>query len=214
VARVPVGKEGVASAQPESLDAWIKEVAALPADKQVEAVGAKLKERNPGFDGKMPAAIENGVVIRLNLELGTKGLVDLSPLRGLTGLQWLGCQCPSLKDLTPLRGMKLRVLNCSHGQITDLSPLKGMPLTELWCVNTGVSDLSPLTGMPLTFLVCAGTRVTDLSPLKDLPLKQVFCDFQPDRDTAILRSIKTLETINGKPAADFWKEVDAKKGKP
>ena len=31
------------------------------------------------------------------------------------------------------------------------------------------------------------------------------------RDTAVLRSIKTLEIINGKPPAEFWKEVDAKK---
>jgi hypothetical protein len=30
------------------------------------------------------------------------------------------------------------------------------------------------------------------------------------RDAEILRSIKTLETINGKPAAEFWKEVDKK----
>jgi hypothetical protein len=30
-------------------------------------------------------------------------------------------------------------------------------------------------------------------------------------DTEILRSIKTLEKINNKPAAEFWKEVDAKK---
>jgi hypothetical protein len=28
---------------------------------------------------------------------------------------------------------------------------------------------------------------------------------------AILRSIGTLKTINGQPAAEFWKEVDAKK---
>jgi hypothetical protein len=34
------------------------------------------------------------------------------------------------------------------------------------------------------------------------------CDFQPARDAVILRSIKTLETINGKPAAELWKEVD------
>ena len=31
---------------------WMKDVAALPADKQVEAVAKKLMELNPGFDGK------------------------------------------------------------------------------------------------------------------------------------------------------------------
>jgi hypothetical protein len=33
-------------------------------------------------------------------------------------------------------------------------------------------------------------------------------DFQPARDGEILRSIKTLETINGKPVAEFWERYD------
>jgi hypothetical protein len=53
--------------------------------------------------------------------------------------------------------------------------------------------------------------VTDLSPLKEMPLRDLRCDFKFERDAAILRSIKTLETINQKPAAQFWKEVEAKK---
>jgi hypothetical protein len=44
-----------------------------------------------------------------------------------------------------------------------------------------------------------------------MPLTNLNCDFQPERDAAILRSIKTLEQINAKPAAEFWKEVDAQK---
>jgi hypothetical protein len=43
-----------------------------------------------------------------------------------------------------------------------------------------------------------------------MPLNVLGCDFKPERDKEILRSIKTLESINGKPAADFWREVDAK----
>jgi Leucine-rich repeat (LRR) protein len=77
--------------------------------------------------------------------------------------------------------------------------------------STQVTDLSMLKGKQLVALSCQGTRVTDLSPLKGMPLKILNCDFKPERDTAILRSIKTLETINGKPAAEFWKEFEAKK---
>ena len=43
-------------------DAWLKQVAALPAEKQVEAVAKKLKELNPDFDGKVTPKIEKGVV--------------------------------------------------------------------------------------------------------------------------------------------------------
>jgi hypothetical protein len=39
--------------------------------------------------------------------------------------------------------------------------------------------------------------------------REIWCDFKPESDTAILRSLKTLGTINGKPAAEFWTEVDA-----
>jgi hypothetical protein len=35
-------------------------------------------------------------------------------------------------------------------------------------------------------------------------------DYRAERDAAILRSLRTLRTINSKPAADFWKEVDGK----
>jgi hypothetical protein len=50
--------------------------------------------------------------------------------------------------------------------------------------------------------------VSDLSPLKGMPLKEIYCDFQRERDAESLRSLKDLEKINGKSAADFWKEVD------
>jgi hypothetical protein len=44
-----------------------------------------------------------------------------------------------------------------------------------------------------------------------MPLKVINCDFKAERDTEILRSIKTLEKINDQPAAEFWKEVEQKK---
>lgn len=57
-------------------------------------------------------------------------------------------------------------------------------------------------------------HVADFSLLTDMPLNEVSLDFKPERDTDILRSIKTLETINDKPVAEFWKEVEEmQKGK-
>ena len=104
--------------------------------------------------------------------------------------------------------MKLEELYCGATLVSDLSPLKEMKLTELLCDDTRVSDLTPLKGMPLKILNCRGTRVSDLTPLKGMPLKHLWCDFKPDRDRAILRTIKTLDQINKKPAKEFWKEVN------
>ncbi len=41
-----------------------------------------------------------------------------------------------------------------------------------------------------------------------MPLIDIICDLRQPRDFEILRSIKTLETINNKPAAEFWTEVE------
>jgi hypothetical protein len=77
--------------------------------------------------------------------------------------------------------------------------------------GTKVTSLSALKELRLTALDCEGVHLKDLSPLKRMPLKELRCDFEPERDAEILRSIKTLESINGKPVKEFWKEVDAKK---
>jgi hypothetical protein len=213
----PVDAVPSAKKTPAKVDeAWFKQVAALPAAKQVEAVAGKLKELNPGFDGKVTHQVENGVVT--SLQVPADNVTDIAPVRALTALQRLDCSSPSgkgqLADLSPLKGMKLTSLDCSGTKVSDLSPLKGMPLTILYCYSTQVSDLSPLKGMPLTQLHLRGmplTKVSDLSLLKGMPLKVLWCDFKPERDTEILRSIKTLEVINDKPAKDFWQEVDVKK---
>jgi LSD1 subclass zinc finger protein len=333
-------QDAVAKATPVA-DPWINEVAAFRPDKQVAAVVARLKELNPGFDGKETHRIGAGAVTELSFL--TDYVTDISPVGALNGLQVLHCRtaggkgtfsdlCPlkdlkltgldcqgtrvselsalkdmkltslncaftlvsdlsplkdmklttlycrdtkvtdlsplkdmkltfldcsytlvsdlsplkdmklkglgvagtQVSDLSPLKDMKLTELNCAATQVTDLSSLKDMKLTTLHCpdtkvtdlsplkdtkltwvnlARTKVSDLSPLKDMKLTYLECAGTEVTDLSSLKAMPLKTLEFDFKPEGDASILRSIKTLETINNKPAAAFWKEVDEKKPK-
>jgi hypothetical protein len=42
-----------------------------------------------------------------------------------------------------------------------------------------------------------------------MPLTDLAFDFVPERDTKIVRSVKTLSRINGVSAAEFWKRVDA-----
>ena len=286
-------------AQP-AFDTWLKQVAAMPAAKQVDAVAAKLQERNPGFDGKITShKIEDGVVTELQfrtdnvtdiapvralvglhtLLIGGSGkyweerngkLSDLSPLSGmklvylafsgthvsdlsplqemklehlslaytlvsdlsplknmqLTHLDFFNTSVSDLSplrdmqlthltfsvtpvaDLAPLKDMKLSYLRCEGTRVSNLLPLKGMPLTSLSINSTRVTDLSPLEGMPLTILHIGENRIADLSPLRGMPLNNLTCDFKPYRDTDILRSIMTLEKINQKPIAEFWKDVD------
>jgi hypothetical protein len=135
---------------------------------------------------------------------------DLTPLEGMP-LELLDCAHTNVADLSPLKGMKLKKLSCDQMLVSDLSPLRGMALEQLSVAHCRrVTDLSPLEGMPLQVLLWIGTAVSDTSPLQGMPLKDVLCDFQRERDAEFLRSFKTLETINFKPAAEFWKEVDGK----
>ena len=168
----------------------------LPPEKQVEAVVEKLRDLNPGFDGKATPKVEGGVVTEL--QFVTDQVTDISPIRALTGLRVLNCSGSAagkgqLADLSPLKGMQLTSLVCCATRVTDLSPLKGMPLTFLICGSTRVSDLSPLKGMELTYLECGDTQVSDLSPLKGMPLgdlRFVFTrvsDLSPLKDMPLLR---------------------------
>ncbi|MBS0207297.1 MAG: protein kinase [Planctomycetes bacterium] len=132
---------------------------------------------------------------------------DLTPLKGMN-LTRISVGFTRVSDLSPLSGMPLTFVDCNVTQVSDLSPLQGMPLTQLWFNETLVSDLSPIKGMPLESLWFTSTPVKDLSPLKGMPLKELWFDFKPERDTELIRSITTLETINKKPVAEFWKEVE------
>src|SRR5580692_7694927 len=76
---------GISLRAAEVDDAWRKQVTALPAEKQVEAVAKKFKELNPGFDGKVTPLIEKGVVTYFSFL--TDDVTDISPVRALAGLK-------------------------------------------------------------------------------------------------------------------------------
>ncbi len=209
-----------ASLPPPPHDAWHRLVAAMPAEQQVKAVADKLHDRNLAFDAKTVSAKIDKAGVVTDLEFVTDNVTDISPVRALTGLQRLKCGGThsllkakgKLEDLTPLTGLKLTALHVPYTKVSNLAPLKDMPLTELNCHHTKVADLTPLKNLKLTVLDCGGlaTPVANFAPLQGMPLVDLRCNFNSERDGTILRSIKTLKTINGKSAAEFWAEVDAK----
>jgi serine/threonine protein kinase len=214
----------------EAPDPWEESVAALPAGQQVEAVARRLKERNPRFDGHVRPTVQWGVVT--GLEFFGDEVEDLSPVHALKDLQVLHCD-PSgqgkgkLKDLTPLRGLRLTALDCRWMPVTDLSPLRGMPLRALGLSFTRVADLARLTGMRLRELNLQGTpvadlaplrgmplyaldlyrvlHVTDLRPLEGMPLRYLNLSFLTVSDLSVLASLKSLEhlVLEGVPVTDL-----------
>ncbi len=155
-----------------------------------------------------------GMAIEI-LQLSGNQIKDLTPLRGMPALRVLHLTDNPLTDLAPLAQLPLRELLIDCTRVRDLSPLKGVRLKLLHIAVTPVRDLSPLKGMPLEWLAFYHTGQRDFrhpvnyAPLKDLPLREVDIEFVPERDTKLLRSIKSLEIINGQPVAEVWKKVDA-----
>lgn len=252
-----------------AFDQWMKDVQAMPATKQLEAVSQKLVELNPGYDGKLTGQrgkgsplISRGMVREIGV--ATDNVIDISPIRALSGVinLWLdstengtskfqdlspleGLQLTSVifsntdvTNLEPLRGMPLTLIEFFHtrvssleplrnmplkvvrfggslGAVSDLSPLQDTPVTQVVCTSPALTDLSPLTGKQLVALDIHGTKVSDIRLLAEMPLKEFYFNYPPNNDVRLkflktLRSIKTLERINFKPAAEFWKSVDGK----
>ena len=108
-----------------TFDQWMKDLAALPAEKQVDAVAAKLVELNPGFDGKMEkVARRKRRGDRFEFQL--QKCAESSPLRALTGLKALNFAGEQkLTDLSPLR-LNCRWRSCiaMGAGVSDLSPLR------------------------------------------------------------------------------------------
>jgi hypothetical protein len=142
---------------------------------------------------------------------GRTRVADLAPLKGMP-LETLDCADTRVHDLSPLIDMPLRHLSVQSTHVSDLSPLKNMPLVSLNCAHTQVTDFGPLAGIQLHVLICDGTKVKDLSALRALPLRTLnwrSYDYRSQPHCDVVRSITTLEEINGLPAAQFWKQVAA-----
>ena len=158
-----------------------------------------------GGNGKVDLTVLRGMPLT-ELYLMETDAEDLSPLAGMP-LRILGLRDTRVADLTPLRGLPLQNLNCQGTRVSDLRPLAGSALKILTVPNTRVADLTPVRGVPLEWLNCQATGVTDLRPVAGCPLKKLECDYVADRDAAVLRGVKTLETVNGRPVAEVLKNA-------
>jgi hypothetical protein len=174
---------------------WMKEVAALPAEQQVEAVVKRLHELNPRFDGRETHKIEGEVVTGFTVLVDN--VADISPLHALAGLSHLNCRGSGngkglLSDLSPLKGMRLTFLDIGWTAVSDLSPLSGMPLTDLSFGQSRVTDLSALKGMPLARLNCGWNVISDLSPLKGMRLTNLAFDVSHISDLSPLQGMPLI----------------------
>ena len=172
----------------------------LSPEEQVAEFVRAMKEKNPGFDGKVTPTVADGVVT--GLEFKTGGVKDIGPVRMLPQLRKLDMLVgpgTQLTDVSPLQGLKLTHLSWNGNLVADLAPLKGMPLDYLMAWGWTGTDLTPLKGMPLTWLnVGGGGRLSDLSPLAGLPLDFLCVNLTQVSDLGPLKGmpLRTLHIAN------------------
>ena len=201
----------VVTTKPETDITWLKNM---------------LLEHNPKLtQEQITAQSLDGKIVRL--EIISLYVRDISSVKKLVDLEALVCiafkpnenidsaKSAPLKDLTPLKGLRLRELNLFGTNVKDLAPLQAMPLEVLNIANTNVKDLTPLKNLPLKSLNITQTAVRDLAPILNLPIEQIWLDFNPlkrPRETDrkfwnVLRRMHSLKFINDHAVAEF-------KGKP
>ncbi|MBK8092153.1 MAG: protein kinase [Verrucomicrobiaceae bacterium] len=207
--------------------AFLAQVAAAPALRQVELVTQKIEALNGAKLNVEPTIKGEKVTgLRLGRAVGTEAMApDVSPLAALKDLDSLRLEYLKVGDISCLRGLKLVNLTIWDGEFNDLSVLQSHPLQTLCLRGISVSDFSVLKGkalqdldlelcdrlsdlsfikgMPLKILRVPRTKVRDLSPIAGLPLTELVCDPEAKLDAALIASVPTLKNINLKPVSEW-----------
>jgi serine/threonine protein kinase len=140
---------------------------------QYGSVLRELQQLNSGFEGELTDCFVEEGTMTLDLAKYGKQIKNIAPLRRMR-LTTLHLDDTAVSDLSPLREMRLHFLYCARTEVQDLSPLSGMPLIRLDVSGTPVSSLEPIREMNrLIYLACDDTEITDLSPLTNSYYEEV-----------------------------------------
>ena len=161
----------------------------------------------------------------IDLEFNRNRLSDLSPVRGLSNLEFLAIKHKStfdISDLSPLQGLinlkhlyisatnqsimsfvagltQLEYIGFGIDGISDISPLAGATnLKGIFTWGNPISDLSPLAGLTkLERVDICGAELSDLSPLTGLTnLKELYLVDTGLTDISPVASLIGLNRLN------------------
>ncbi len=158
-----------------ALDYWRTRLRNLPNPTE-KPIAQRLSARNDGL---------------LDLDLKGTGISDLRPLVGAPlGNLDLG-DCREVRNIGPLRKMRLLSLSLARTSVSDLTPLADMStLTALNLSYTPASDLGPLANLKLSTLQLGYSEARDLTPLSKLPI--VYLDLENARGVGSLAALADM----------------------
>ena len=145
-----------------------------------------LLKANSDYRGQGKLHEENGQIIAA--EFPNCGLRDLSPLRGLR-LQALDLSGNPVKEIRHLRGMPLTRLFLEYTLVENLQDLRDAKLIELRLNGSPVRSLAGLEGQPLENLYAVGTQINNISALAKSNLRQLWLTESPVSDLSHLEGL-------------------------
>ena len=148
-----------------------------------------LAKANPSYRGQGKLHQENGEI--LAGEFPNCGLKDLSPLRGLK-LNALDLSGNPVREIRHLRGMPLNRLFLENTMVESLVDLVNANLVELRLNGSPVRSLKGLEGQPLENLYAVGTRIGNIEPLKNSQLRQLWLTESPVSDFSPLAGLPLI----------------------
>ena len=135
---------------------------------------------------------------------------DVSPLEGLTQLEFLDLSCNPITDISSLRSLtSLKQLYLNGCSVNDPSPAYGLSSLEvLYLSDNGISKINGVSVLKnLTAIDLQGNALVDVSALGELTgLEKIFIGYNRISDLSFLRShnqsrIVELQ-ISGNPITD------------
>ncbi len=145
-----------------------------------------LVKANPSYRGQGKIHQENGRIFAA--EFPNCSLRDLSPLRGLK-LEALDLSGNPVREIRHLRGMPLTRLFLENTNIVSLENLKEAKLIELRLNGSPIQSLSGLEGQPLENLYAVGTQINNISALSSTNLRQLWLTESPVSDLSPLAGL-------------------------
>ena len=165
--------------------------APLEGGSQQARIQGILRKANPDYRGQGRFHEQDGVIVAA--EFPNCSLRDLSPLKGLK-LQMLDLSGNPVREIRHLQGMPLNVLWLENTEVVSLKSLSNAKLRELRLNNSPVESLDGIQGQPLENLYAVGTRIKEVEPLRKSNLRGLWLTGSPVADLAPLAGLP-LESL-------------------
>ena len=174
----------LSSAQGDAVDFDVKPESDLPPLQS--RIQALLIKANPNYQGQGQFHEQGGEIVAA--EFPRCGLRNLTPLRGLN-LRMLDLSGNPVREIRHLKGMPLNKLFLENTAVESLRDLRDAKLIELRLNDSPVESLDGIQGQPLENLYAVGTRITSVEPLKHSNLRGLWLTGSPVSDLSPLAGL-------------------------